>query len=102
MAALWFQNVAAHWLQACVLAAAAAALAAALRLKHPGVRLIFWQTVFILALALPLLQRWEPPSLLSVPVDGTVPVALVLTRAGAETIAASSWPQMILLLVVTG
>ncbi len=62
MPAVWLHNLAAHWLQACLLAAAAAAVAAALRLRHPGVRLIFWQVVLALALALPFLQRWEPPA----------------------------------------
>lgn len=101
MATLWFQNLAAHWLQACVLAAAAAALAAVLRLKHPGIRLVFWQTVFALALALPFLQRWEP-LLPSAPVEATVPVTAVFTQVAAETIAGSSWPQWILLVLAAG
>jgi TonB family protein len=102
MATFWFQNLAAHWLQACLLAAAAAALAAVLRLKHPGIRLVLWQTVFALALALPLLQRWEPLPLPSAPVEATGRVTAVLTQGAAETIAGSPWPQWILLLLAAG
>lgn len=102
MATVWFQNLAAHWLQACVLSAAAAALAGALRLRHPRVRLIFWQTVFALVLALPLLQRWEPQLPLPLPADGAVPATLALTRVGAEAIPTWWWPHWTLLIVGAG
>jgi TonB family protein len=99
--AVWLHNLAAHWLQACLLAAAATALAAALRLRHPGVRLMFWQLVFVLALALPFLQPWEPLRVRSAPTEA-VAAALALVRAGSETTAASSWPAMVLLVVSAG
>lgn len=102
MPAVWLQNLAAHWLQACLLVAAASGLAAALRLKHPGLRLIFWQAVFALALSLPLLQRWEPTPARSAPTEAAVPATFALARAGSDTIAASSWPQMVLLVVAAG
>lgn len=102
MSALWLQNVAAHWLQACALAGAAAALAAALRLRHPAFRLIFWQGVLVLALTLPLLQPWEPRPTSTAPANATVPVASVLARAGARSEDRSSWPRMVLIVGAAG
>jgi TonB family protein len=102
MPAVWLHNLAAHWLQACLLAGAAAAVAAALRLRHPGLRLIFWRSVLALALALPLLQRWQPAPPPTASPASAIPVAFALVRAGSETDTASSWPQMVLVVIVAG
>jgi hypothetical protein len=67
MSPIWLQNVAVHWIQASVLAGAAAVLVAVLRVRHPRVRLILWQTVFTVTLALPLLQQWEPLAVRTAP-----------------------------------
>lgn len=102
MGALWLQNLAAHWVQAGVLALGAAALPTALRLRDPAVRLLFWQALFALCLALPFLQPWQPRLLVSAPAGPAVEVAVALLPVAAERFTLSPWPLLIVFMVAAG
>jgi len=58
MTNLWLQNLAFYSLQIAVVAAAGALLLRLLQIRIPGIRLICWQGLIAVCLALPALQPW--------------------------------------------
>jgi len=58
MANLWLQNLAFYSLQIAVVAAAGALLLRLLQIRIPGIRLICWQGLIAVCLALPAIQPW--------------------------------------------
>lgn len=58
---LWFSNLVFWSAQAALLVLAAALLARFLRIRQPGVLLVYWRALLALSLLLPLLQPWHRP-----------------------------------------
>ena len=58
---LWFSNLVFWSAQAALLVLAAALLARFLRIRQPGVLLVYWRALLALSLLLPFLQPWHRP-----------------------------------------
>ena len=56
---LWLDNLLAYSLQIAALAAAGTVLPMVLKLRHPGVLLHYWKTLFVACLLLPVVQPWR-------------------------------------------
>lgn len=69
-----------------VLILVAAAALAALALRHPKARLLFWQGVILLALLLPEIGPWKPA-----PVEAITASASVLVRVAPVSATATPW-----------
>jgi len=101
---LWLDNLLAYSLQIAALAAAGTVLPMVLKLRHPGVLLHYWKTLFVACLLLPVVQPWR-----AVPVEtdslngiGTVHIqtTLSVTAEGPVTLPLPS--VMVAVLVVGG
>ncbi|MGH9426119.1 MAG: hypothetical protein ACRD2L_07440, partial [Terriglobia bacterium] len=56
---LWLDNLLAYSLQVAALAAVGTVLPLVLKLRHPSVRLHYWQALFASCLLLPVIQPWR-------------------------------------------
>jgi TonB family protein len=59
---LWLSNIAAYSVQFAVLVATAALMTTLLGLRQPRAALMFWQSLLVVALLLPLIQPWSSAS----------------------------------------
>ncbi|MCY4507831.1 MAG: M56 family metallopeptidase, partial [Acidobacteria bacterium] len=84
-AELLAQNVAAHWMQAAGVAAAAWLAISLLRLREPGFLLKYWQAVLLLLLLAPWIQPWQPVA--STPAHGPPPAAPAQEAAGVPGVS---------------
>jgi TonB family protein len=94
-------NLAVYSVQLAVLVAAAAVMAALLRLRSPLSSLRFWQAILAAAIMLPLVQPWtpsSPPSML------TASVTFVSEAAPPAALAARGidWTEMLLAAIAIG
>jgi TonB family protein len=83
-APLWLCNLGVYSLQAALIAAAAAALAALFRPRAPRAMLLYWHGVLALALLLPAIQPWQHPQL---------PAATVTVIEGPSYIPGQPQPE---------
>ena len=81
-ARMLLSNIASFALQITVLVAAAAALACVFRLNAPKAMLVYWRTVLVACLALPLCQPWN--TVIPAGLDG--PPAAIASASGAVAV----------------
>lgn len=80
---LWFSNLVFWSAQAALLVLAAALLARFLRIRQPGVLLVYWRALLALSLLLPFLQSWHRPK----------PSAIVLAPSPFEPLPFTAAPS---------
>ena len=97
---LIFQNLVAYCLQIGMLIGVAAVIPSLLRLRQPGVKLLYWQMLLAICLLLPL-QPWKQAA-----ATGTVQITTVMTAVRPVHRASSSFTlprgEMVLLLLLAG
>lgn len=80
---IWFSNMLAWAVQVGLLALAAALLLRLFRIREPRFLLVFWRSLLVASLALPLLQPWHHPA----------SITAVAVISGADTVGFSAPPR---------
>ena len=97
---LLLDNLVAHWLQAGSIATVAMLGVALFRVRVPRVRLILWQALLLLMIALPVIQPWQPitPPAMAVAEAHLPGVGLAPGLSAAPAPGADPWPWLLALI----
>jgi TonB family protein len=107
-------NLNAWSLQVGILAFAAAVVSRFAHIDAPVVRYAWWRTVLVVCLALPVIQPWQPPALVTggtLAIEGASPAPVVESaRAGTPSVpppaisrpTPSRWPTIVAAVLVAG
>jgi len=96
---IWLHNLAAYALQVTLLVIVGALLPLAFRLRIPGARLAYWQTLLASCLLLPFVQPWTPAA---TGFSGAIPVSTTVVTIASKASGSSVIPTAGTILLILG
>ena len=98
MTSLWFGNLLDYFIQVSLLATIGGVLPLLLRVRAPGVRLLYWQSLLGVCLLLPFLQPWRA----AVPMTSPGFAIEISSAAGHTELAGYSWATIVVVGLAAG
>ena len=95
-AAMWLRNLEAYGVQAALLILAGGLLARLFRIEQPRAALVYWRTMLVACLLLPLCQPWHTSIVAPAIVSGAAPISgqPLNSSIGSAAPVARAWPSL--------